>query len=323
MNEAADAPLLPESEHAATVSTLPAPQESASIPTTARREAENVRRSLSISNDPSRESEDEIAHRGPCRLRGEAAVTRFDAMIGTVDHDQVLAALRSLRWAYDDFFAPDLAFFEELTGQVDDWVVVLPQLGKRGLTRALPKVGVRSLFPRKRTRGPLFQNISDPKHRYPVRRIAGAIPPYGDTFVDGLEQPRRAAVLVYPVIEGELDPPRSDDEIDSRLVVMGLTLVAPAASVQTGAQLVQFVARNKAQEKTGHRGHSGRELTAGCSQNCAVRRSARAGLVRLPRSHDRTGQAAMEPSSPPTPRRSTGDLPAGGSRAVLRPLLRP
>lgn len=174
---------------------------------------------------------------------------RFDAFIGTTSYDTIVQALRSLKWITDEYFAPDLAFFEELVGHVDDWVVVLPQVVARGGYRTLPGVGRRSLFRRDRDRYPLFHGISDSKHRHAVRRITGTIHAYGDPIVEKLHQARRGAMLIYPLIEQDLDPPRSDIEIDGGKVVLALTLVAPAEVVPSGGQLVQFVARNKAQEK--------------------------------------------------------------------------
>ncbi len=177
------------------------------------------------------------------------AATRFDAYVGTISQAVLLDALRKLRWWAEDYFAPDLAFFEELTGQVDDWAVVLPQLAARGAYRVLPSVGRRSLFRRDRTRGPLFQAISDPKHRHAVHRVAGNVVAYGDPAIEGLRRDRRGAVLVYPLIEEDLTPPRSDDGLDTRKVVIAFTLVSPHSATAASDQLVQFEARNKALEK--------------------------------------------------------------------------
>jgi len=175
--------------------------------------------------------------------------TQFDALHGVVSHDTLLDALRDFRWVAEDYFSPDLAYYEELSGHVDDWVVVLPQTGSRGYRRMLPEVGERSLFSRQRTRDPLFQNISDPKHRHAVLRIAGATGDHGDPIVEGLRSSRRGALLVYPVVESELVPPRSSDEIDPSDVVIAFTLVAPQSAGPAPGQLVQFVARNKAAAK--------------------------------------------------------------------------
>lgn len=171
--------------------------------------------------------------------------TQFDALHGIVPHAILLDCLRAFRWVTPDYFAPDLAYYEELAGDVDDWVVVLPQTGNRGHRRTLPGVGERSLFSRERTRYPLFQNISDPKHRHAVMRIAGAAPDHGDPVVEGLRAARRGALLLYPLIENELTPPRSSEEIGPSDVVIAFNLVAPAGLGPYTGQLVQFVARNK------------------------------------------------------------------------------
>jgi hypothetical protein len=172
--------------------------------------------------------------------------TQFDALHGLVPHTTLIDTLRSFRWVTADYFAPDLAYYEELVGDVDDWLVVLPQTGNRGYRRILPGVGERSLFRRERTRYPLFQNISDPKHRHAVLRVAGAAAGYGDPVVEGLRQSRRGALLIYPLVEHDLDPPRTDDRIKPEDVVIAFNLVAPQGAAPSSGQLVQFVARNKA-----------------------------------------------------------------------------
>jgi hypothetical protein len=175
--------------------------------------------------------------------------TRFDAFIGLVAQDVVLGSLRQFRWITDEYFSPDLAFFEELSGQVDDWAIVLPQLGVRGTYRVLPRVGRRSLFRRDRQRGPLFQAISDPKHRHAVLRVANSRDAYGDAIVEQLRKDRRGAALVYPIIESDMEPTRSDEVIDPSNVVIAITLVAPTDAAISAGHLVQFVARNSADKK--------------------------------------------------------------------------
>lgn len=172
--------------------------------------------------------------------------TQFDAFIGLVDQTTFLTAIHDYRWVTEDYFSPDLAFFEELTGQVDDWAIVMPQLGIRGAYRTLPGIGRRSLFRRDRRRGPLFQAISDPKHRHAVRRIAGSSDAYGDPEVELLRQSRRGAALFYPLIEEDVEPSRSDEEVARANVVIAFTLVAPYDLTLSMGQLVQFVTRNSA-----------------------------------------------------------------------------
>jgi hypothetical protein len=183
---------------------------------------------------------------GSFPIASSAVGSRFDAYYGSVPHDAVLGALRELRWVIDGYFAADLRYFEELTGKVDDWVILMPQLGTRGMQRQLPNVGARSLFKRSRTRDPLFQAISDPKYRDVGLRIANSTASFGDPLVEQLRQDRRGSVIVYPIVEVELSPPASDDEISTNGCILGLTLVAPASATPPGTPLVQFEAFNQA-----------------------------------------------------------------------------
>jgi hypothetical protein len=169
--------------------------------------------------------------------------SQFDAFHGVVPHAVLLDALRAFRWCRSDYFTADLAYYEELVGQVEDWVVILPQRS-RGLRRHLRGVGERSLFSRRRTRDPMFQNISDPKHRHAVLRIAGAAPDHGDPVVEALRAPKRGALLIYPVVEKELTPAQPGDEIKPSDVVIAFNLVAPQGARSPSGKLVQFVAHN-------------------------------------------------------------------------------
>jgi hypothetical protein len=175
--------------------------------------------------------------------------TKFEAFVGITPHDSFLGVVANLRWFVKDHFDADLAFLRELSGQVDDWLVICPQTGRRGATRILPDIGMRSVFFRTRTRDPLFQAISDPKHRPPALRIARSKAGYGDPVIEQFVADRRGAILIYPVVEVELHPKVLDEELEPSAVVMAFTLVAPADSTQSGAKLVKFVARNKADQQ--------------------------------------------------------------------------
>jgi hypothetical protein len=171
---------------------------------------------------------------------------RFDAWYGTVSHQSIIEALRDLRWVVDGYFAADLRYFEELDGRIDDWVVLMPQLGQRGMQRNLPGVGSRSLFKRSRTRDPLFQAISDPKYRDVGLRIAKAVDSFGDALVEQLSADRRGSIIVYPIVEADLSPAVSADELPPQECILGFTLVAPASATPAGTALVQFEAFNNA-----------------------------------------------------------------------------
>ncbi len=179
----------------------------------------------------------------------KSARTSFPAKVGLVDTETLLVALRSLRWISVHHFEPDLKYLTDCSDMVDDWFVVLPQQSRRKQARTIEGLGQRSIFERKRSRDPLFQAISDPKHRPAVLRVAGALDPYGDLVVEEYVQGRRGALLVYPICEERLEPPISDEVVDSRTLVLGLTIVAPATARLSGRRLVEFTTRNKADER--------------------------------------------------------------------------
>lgn len=179
-------------------------------------------------------------------IPSSAVGSRFDALYGVISHENVLTALRSLRWVADGYFDADLRYFEELAGAVDDWVVLVPQLTARGMSRTLPGVGNRSLFQRTRTRDPLFQAVSDPKYRHVGLRIAGSIDDFGDPLVEGLHKTRRGSIMLYPIVEELLVPATSADELPRRDCIIGFTIVVPSSATPAGLPLVQFETYNQA-----------------------------------------------------------------------------
>lgn len=77
---------------------------------------------------------------------------------------------------------------------------------------------------------------------YAGDRIAG-VGWLADPLAELLHQPRRGAVLVYPVVEFE-----KDEEIPAQLdagdVVMALVFVAPESTGSPDGELVRFVVRD-------------------------------------------------------------------------------
>lgn len=154
----------------------------------------------------------------------------YDAYLGEVGHETLLAAIKGLRWEEADYFQADVASLEEVSSQgISAWVTIAPQL-KRAMQRVLPNVGKRTLVSRGRRRGVKFGGISDPKHRAAALRLACAIDPYGDPEVEARRRPKLGALVLYPLVEEDLEPPDSDDEIDVSKVTVGFTLVAPTVT---------------------------------------------------------------------------------------------
>ncbi len=167
---------------------------------------------------------------GSIRAKGS-----FEAFVGEVTSESLLHALDGLIWVRPGYFAPDLAYIKEITGNpVKDWVVIMPQTKEE--QRELVGLGVRSTFHRLRRRGDLFGGLSDPKHRPSAERIAGARPSWGDVYLDSLVLDGRGALLLYPVVEKKAGKP-SD-------VIIAFTLFAPKSALPLNGQVVQFRAKD-------------------------------------------------------------------------------
>ena len=165
----------------------------------------------------------------------------YSAKYGIVMHDVLLAVLQRLRWSYNDHFEPDLAFLEEIRGSVSDWVLLMPQL-RTGTMYMLPGLGASSVFYRKRSRDPLFQAISDPKHRHAGRRIAG-VPvdaPYVDHVADRLHADQRGALFIYPIVEKRLEPKDLRSELPRSSCIVGIRIVPPNSVRRPDAPYVRF-----------------------------------------------------------------------------------
>ncbi len=166
----------------------------------------------------------------------------FDALVGTVTAEALLAALNALAWLRPGYFSPDLAYVAEITGTaaVKDWVVIAPQ--PKDTSRKLEGLGLRAVASRVRRRGDLFGALSDPKHRPPAARIAGARSSWGDAYIESLTRERRGALLVYPVAE-------STSASKPNEVVVAFTLFAPKAARAANGQIVQFRAKDTGSPK--------------------------------------------------------------------------
>jgi len=164
----------------------------------------------------------------------------FNALVGEVSSEALLLALEGLIWLRPGYFGPDLAYLSEITGNaVKDWVVIAPQ--SKDSARNLEGLGPRGVASRQRRRGDLFGALSDPKHRPPAARIAGARPSWGDTYIESLIQYHRAALLIYPVVESTAHKPCD--------VVVAFTLFAPKSAQPLNGQVVQFRAKDKGSPK--------------------------------------------------------------------------
>lgn len=168
---------------------------------------------------------------------------RFVAHFGVVDHDHVLSVLKQLRWIFSDHFAPDLAFLEEARDSIDDWVALIPILatGARHTVPGFNSISVAHRT-RPRSRGGLFQAISDPKHRHAAKRIAGisAEHSYIDETADSLRGERRGAIVIYPITERNLEDASHNNEIANDECIIALRIVAPRSARRPDSPYVGF-----------------------------------------------------------------------------------
>jgi Z1 domain len=144
----------------------------------------------------------------------------FEALTGSVGHQEMVAVLRELKWATPKTFSADFAWIASLSPDVlDRWVVVLPQQ-KRGRRVNIRHIGDFSVHGRKVERETSIRGNSESLHR---RAIAG-LP--GKTSTSG-------CALLYPVMD--VDRVGGEIESDGRPtgVVMAFMLQLPDAAVPT------------------------------------------------------------------------------------------
>jgi hypothetical protein len=179
---------------------------------------------------------------------GPAGTIPYDALVGSLSHEQLLGVLERLQWQPDDYFTPDLNWLKTLTAaDVSEWVVILPQHAGKGARAKVLERGPISVFRRRRRRGPLFGGISDPKHRASARRIAGAEESIDDATADQLHGERTGALLVYPVVEFDKDS-QVPSELKPDQVVMAFVAAAPITTRPPDGRLVTFVVHNQERE---------------------------------------------------------------------------
>lgn len=170
----------------------------------------------------------------------------FDAYVGVVSHQEFVDALSAHTWIAPEYFDPEIKHLEELADDIDDWVLIMPQL-ETAVSVDLSALGQRSLFKRGIREGRnLWGEPTDRKHRPAAERLADAIASYGDEFIDGMQRPRRGAILAYPMYDGDKGQPSPATKSN---VILALAWIVPTSAQRGGQKVVQFVARNRADER--------------------------------------------------------------------------
>jgi hypothetical protein len=157
----------------------------------------------------------------------ELAKGSFEALVGTVDHNQMISVLSQLRWARADTFAPELTWLATLSGVIKNWIVILPQQQNRSETVNLGGVGQFSVHGRKVEPGERIRGNADPRQREKIGELQQSTTESG-------------YMLLYPV----KDKTRAWNTIEQNgrpsKIVMALTLSLPKTATPSDHQPVCY-----------------------------------------------------------------------------------
>ncbi|WP_424183985.1 Z1 domain-containing protein [Actinokineospora sp. G85] len=142
----------------------------------------------------------------------------FNALVGSVSHEEMVDVLSRLQWAAEDTFEPDLAWISGLGPEVvDEWQIVMPQQ-KAGRTADFRGIGVFSIHGRKVDSNGKIRGNAESVHRDAVEKLTQDLP-------------RSGCLLLYPVMEKEQEAVPLTEEGQPKGVVMALMLQLPTAAV--------------------------------------------------------------------------------------------
>ncbi len=171
----------------------------------------------------------------------------YAAKTHIIPHAQLLGIFESLIWERPDLFAPHLEYLRDPSDNgcgTDDWAVILPQTSGRTAT-AGSILGSQplSLVHRSRNARGVFNRISGMAHRQSAERIAGAraLAP-DDPFATQFHQPRRGALLLYPVLESEPGPnsPAKAASVNTTRLVLAAAFVPAVHRAGPARPYVRF-----------------------------------------------------------------------------------
>ncbi|MFC9943288.1 Z1 domain-containing protein [Streptomyces pratensis] len=166
---------------------------------------------------------------------------RYQAKTAVLSHDQLLGIMSALSWGRPELFEPHLTYLRDNSQSgcaTDDWTLILPQTsGVTSTAAGILGSQPLTLVQRKRNARGVFNRISGVSHRQSAERIAGLRAlSEDDPFASRFHQPRRGAVLLYPVVDPDLGDPAglvAGGSIDPAKVVLAAALIpATDPSVQ-------------------------------------------------------------------------------------------
>ncbi|MFF2726410.1 Z1 domain-containing protein [Streptomyces sp. NPDC058008] len=173
---------------------------------------------------------------------------RYQARTAVLSHDQFLGIMSTLAWGRPELFEPHLTYLKDNSDvgcATDDWALILPQTS--GITSTAAGIlGSRplTLVQRKRNARGVFNRISGVSHRQSAERIAGLRPPSeDDPFASHFHQPRRGAVLLYPVVDPDLGDPAGlvvAGGVDPAKIVLACALIPATDPLSKPVPYVRF-----------------------------------------------------------------------------------
>ncbi|MFD7088117.1 Z1 domain-containing protein [Streptomyces sp. NPDC059892] len=174
--------------------------------------------------------------------------TRYTAKTAVLAHAQLLSIMSSLSWARPDLFAPHLNYLKDISEAgcaTDDWTLILPQTsGRTSVAGSILGSQPLTLVLRKRNARGVFNRISGMAHRQSAERIAGVRPlTDDDPFATRFHQPRRGAVLLYPVADPELGTPAelvTAGQADPAKIVMAAAFIPATDPTARPTPFVRF-----------------------------------------------------------------------------------
>lgn len=179
--------------------------------------------------------------------------TRYQAKTAILGHDQFLDIVKGLVWARQDLFDPHLAYLADSSDAgcaTDSWALIVPQTsGRSSLRASILGSQPLTLVERGRNARGVFNRVSGVTHRQSAERIAGLHPlSEDDPFAGQFHQPRRGAVLLYPVVNAEQGDPMSlaaGSDIDPGNVIMAAAFIPAAGAGRRPVPFVRFRAKDK------------------------------------------------------------------------------
>ncbi len=170
------------------------------------------------------------------------AKSTFKAFIGSTDTLAFLEAIERVKWISKDYYAAEKAFLREVSGQIEQWVIIAPQASN--VVRDFNSIGVRSISKRglKPPLKKLWGEPTDRKHRPAPQYVSGNyIGDYDDPTLKPLRSKNVGAALIYAVSP---NPQLVSTVPVPGEVVLAIAWITPAATNSKNRPVVQFQVKN-------------------------------------------------------------------------------